>query len=169
MNLYELTTEMRQLQAALEDNLGELTPELEEQLAINQNNFESKFDGYCKVIASLSADEEAISAEISRLQQRKSTVTLNIARLKRVLCDALTLYGERTAKDNSRYRTLLFNAWTTKTQSVETDNMFDITKCKYVEQVIDYRLNKAKAKEALQAGKKIKGLFLETKTNLTIK
>lgn len=47
-SIYNITTELEDIFLELEENGGELTPELEERLTITQDNLKSKLDSYRK-------------------------------------------------------------------------------------------------------------------------
>ena len=47
-SIYNITTELEDIFLELEENEGELTPELEKRLAITQESLKSKLDSYLK-------------------------------------------------------------------------------------------------------------------------
>ena len=52
-SIYNITTELEDIFLELEENGGELTPELAERLAITQDNLKSKLDSYRKAYTCL--------------------------------------------------------------------------------------------------------------------
>ena len=73
MTLYDLTTEQMVINRMLEENGGELTPELEQALMITEENLSVKTEGYCKAIAIYKGEVETLKAEIDRLTAKKKT------------------------------------------------------------------------------------------------
>ena len=51
MKLYEIATEYREIQAALEESGGELTPEIEARLTGNQETLAQKMESIAKLDA----------------------------------------------------------------------------------------------------------------------
>lgn len=58
-SIYNITTELEDIFLELEENGGELTPELEERLAITQDNLKEKLNNYRKAYTMLNLDAES--------------------------------------------------------------------------------------------------------------
>lgn len=67
MNLYDITEQELQLMSAIEDADGEITPEIEEMLAINEENFYQKMEGYRNIILQTNAMIDAAKKEKERI------------------------------------------------------------------------------------------------------
>ena len=91
MNLYNITTEMKNLTLLLEE--GELTPELEQSLVITQDQLQAKAIDYAYVIRNLEADSEAIDNEIKRLKAMKEAKDNAIDRIKEAVRNAMLASG----------------------------------------------------------------------------
>lgn len=63
MNIYQIKQELISIFDELEENGGELTPELEEQLEISQEAFRDKIESYTNVIKLLECDIQGIKLE----------------------------------------------------------------------------------------------------------
>lgn len=92
-NIYNITAELEDILLELEENGGELTPELEERLAITQDNLKSKLDGYRKAYTVLNLEAESCKKEEQRLAVLCKTKENNAERLKE-LCLMLLLLME---------------------------------------------------------------------------
>lgn len=92
-SLYKITEEQRALNLLLEESGGEMTPELEEALTINEGNFLAKSESYVYAIKDYDAWEERIAAEIQRLTQMKRVATTAKNRLKQTLIVAMQQFG----------------------------------------------------------------------------
>lgn len=97
MNLYDMMGAYAQLQAALE--YGATNPEEEAEIieameAIN-DNFDTKADGYARIIRNMTAKIEAIEAEEKRLYTRRATLKKGVERLKASMYDGMVTLGKR--------------------------------------------------------------------------
>lgn len=92
-SLYHITEEQRALNLLLEESGGEMTPELEQALTINEGNFLAKSESYVYAIKDYDAWEERIAAEIQRLTQMKRVATNAKNRLKQTLIVAMQQFG----------------------------------------------------------------------------
>lgn len=101
-NLFEISQELLELFAAIEDNDGELTPELEEELSIKEDELKDKIKSYSSAVKMLTADILAIKAEKDRLNALQKSKEATIERLKSVLLKAVTMFGAET-KAGGRY------------------------------------------------------------------
>ena len=73
ITLFDISHEDLRICEMLEETGGELTPEIEEALAINEANLLTKVDGYCEIIAKYKAMQEAAANRIKQLQAMKKT------------------------------------------------------------------------------------------------
>ena len=64
MNIFEISRELDFIFDKLEENGGEFTEELEEQLSISQDEFTSKVKAYLSVIKHTESDVECCDKEI---------------------------------------------------------------------------------------------------------
>ena len=71
MNIWQIQQDLLDIFNELEDNGGELTPELEEKLAVTQEDFKNKIKSYGEVIKSLKGEIDTIDKEIARLKEEK--------------------------------------------------------------------------------------------------
>lgn len=101
-NIYQIKQELLAIFDELEENGGELTPELEEQLNISQEEFKSKIKDYSNVVKMLENDIIDIKAEKARLNDLQKSKEKTIERLKKIMIDAVELFGD-TTKSGSKY------------------------------------------------------------------
>jgi hypothetical protein len=97
INLFQVTGSMLQIYQELEETGGEITPELEEALAITQENLEAKVQNYNYLINNNSFNNLAIDSEIKRLQTMKACNTKLTELLEERLLTAVKSLG--TEKD----------------------------------------------------------------------
>lgn len=92
MSLYAITSEHRALCEMLEASGGEITPEIEEALALNAETFVTKADGYCEVIAKYNGLAKMAGERIKQLQVVKRIAENAERRMKERLMLAMTEY-----------------------------------------------------------------------------
>ena len=96
MNIWQIQQDLLDIFNELEDNGGELTPELEEKLAVTQEDFKNKVKSYGEVIKSLKGEIDTIDKEIARLKELKDAKNRVIERLSKVIAQAITKFGDET-------------------------------------------------------------------------
>lgn len=101
-NIYNIEKDLLSIFDELEDNEGELTPELEEKLIIKQDEFKAKIKSYSNVIKMLECDIKAIKEEKDRLNNLQKSKEKTIERLKKIMIDAIEMFGNST-KTGGKY------------------------------------------------------------------
>lgn len=121
MNIFQLVYELQDIINELEENGGEITPEIEEQLDINQEGVKRKVEAYTQVVHQLEADIEAIKAESKRLADLKKRKEATIESVKKLILYAIDMFGE-TAKSGSKFIDFgTGKVSTRKSESLEVD------------------------------------------------
>lgn len=125
MNIYNIQQELIAIFDELEENGGEVTPELEEQLSITQEEFRNKIKSYSDVIKMLENDIIDIKAEKARLNDIQKSKENTIERIKKIIVEAIETFGDTNKSGNKfiDYGTGKVSIRTT--QAVEIDE--DIT------------------------------------------
>ena len=127
-----------------------------EQLEMERNK---KIEGvalYCKYLAHFS---DAAKEEIESLQKRKKAAENAVRRLKGWLANACEGRKFETPKTKVSFR---------QTEETVIDNEELILK-KYMTKKISYTISKTAIKDAILAGKKVKGAHIEKKWSTIIK
>lgn len=106
--LYDLTAEGLEIFDMLEDNLGELTPELEQRLDKLMLEGPERIEAAAMVVRSMESNAAACEAEADRLRQRAKAFDAQVDRLKKrmTLCLDSAFSG--------KVKTPLFSVWTQK-------------------------------------------------------
>ena len=123
------------------------------------SDYETKVEGYVKVIKSLEADIEARKNEKKRLDGLNKSDQTKIDNLKSALAVSMTDTGQ------TKVDTTLFKVGFRKSEAVVVDE----TKLPKKYQVATYKPDKKTLKELLKSGKRIKGAVLEERSNLSIR
>lgn len=101
-NLYKISEELRNIYSQIEENEGELTPELEEALSITEEDFQNKISDYSELLKQLNADLFTIDTESKRLSALKKSKENLVNKLKETMADAIEEFGY-TNKTGSKY------------------------------------------------------------------
>lgn len=160
--LYSINEEYLNILAQIEENEGELTPELEQALAINEEQHEAKLEAYGHIIANYKAEAEACKAEAERLKKKADNALKAAERLK----DTIRYFLQVTDRRKAAGGTFTFSLRDSEAVSVtdETAIPEEWWRVKTTREV-----NKADIKAALKGGAAIPGVELVTNTSLTIK
>ena len=158
MNLYNIKSEYINIAAQLTD--GELTPELEEALLINEQNFTEKAINYGYVIKTFESETDILENEIKRLNALKIARSKAIDKLKVTISNAMQLYQILEVKAPT------FKMNFRKSESVEVNDLLDQN---YIVEKVSYQPDKIAIKNAIKEGKTVNGAAIIINYNLQIK
>lgn len=99
-NIYQIKQDLLAIFDELEENGGELTPELEEQLNISKEEFRDKIKSYSDVVKMLENDIIDIKAEKVRLSDLQKSKEKSIERLKKIMVESIEMFGDTTKSGN---------------------------------------------------------------------
>ena len=160
-SLYQITADQAELFNQIDELDGELTPELEEALKINEENFESKARGYIWMIKKLESENVTISHELERLKHIEKRNDKLIDRLKESMKMALEIFGESKKIDT-------FTLSLRKSKSVEIIDAELIPEAYRVVKTTE-TINKTEIKKAIESGEIVSGATIKENNNLQIK
>ena len=159
-SLFNITARAKQLALALEE--GELTPDLENELVINQNELQIKSENYAYAIKSLEGDVSIIDEEIKRLRALKEAKTNAIERMKEAVVNAFQVYGITEVKSATLKLSLR------RSESVEVINQDQLPEC-FVKAKTTYTPDKVAIKDAIKSGLTVEGAVIVENFSLQIK
>lgn len=166
MNLYEITTELLALEAALEAAEGEVTAEQETLHAFLLDAREDKIDAYVSMIRNTEARAEARKAEAKRIADLAKTDEAKADRLKASLKAHFEATG--TTKMNTKRFALSLAKNGGKQAIVVTDEA--ALPAHFLKQIITTKPDQDALRDALAQGEQIPGVHLaERGTSLRIK
>ena len=160
MNLFNIQQQYLSLANQLSE--GEVTSELEQELAINESQLQEKAVNYGYVIKQLGHEVNAVNEEIKRLTDIKKRNEKAIERMETAISNAMQLYG--IEKVDSSFLKLSFR----KSESVEIVNEAQLAP-EYLTTKTTTTPNKVAIKSAIQSGVEVEGAVLSTNFNLQIK
>jgi len=160
MNLYEITQQQQELNNLLEESYGELTPELEQALELNLDNFSAKAEGYVKAIKNYKAESDAIAEEIKRLQEKKKVCENAVNRMKTALSTSMDIFGMNKVQAG------LFKISLTTSKAV---NIIDENAIPENYKRVKYEVSKTDIKKAIESGETIEGAEIVENKSITIR
>ena len=92
-SLYQLTSDMEAIENQLEENGGELTPELETAMTETNESLLAKTDSYNGLIRYLTDTSANLDTEIKRLQGLKKTYDNSLKNVKKHIVEVMQLFG----------------------------------------------------------------------------
>lgn len=160
LTLYNITSEQLRINELLEESGGELTPEIEEALMLNAENFEIKADGYIESISRYKALAEAADVRIKEMQRIKKTSENIEKRLKERLLQAMMVMEVDKMEIGLRKLSIR------NTSAVSITDETHIP-AEYI--IVETKVDKMKLKEALKSGDVIPGAELVTNKSIQIR
>jgi len=157
--LYNIKHEYLDLMNQINDLDGEITPELEDQLFINEAQLQSKSVAYLEVIKSQESYTLLLDEEIKRLQALKKKGSNITDRLKNSLLGAVVLHGA--------FEIGFTKFGIRKSKSVSVNNV-NLLPSEYKTVKVTEAAYKKAIKTALEAGTEIEGCSIEINNNLKI-
>ena len=162
LSLYTIEQNYLTLVENLIENGGELTPELETELAITKQDLQTKGVCYGFVCKQLESEVDLIDIEIKRLTALKKARNNSIDRLKNSLTQALNMF------EIEELKTPLLKINFRKSESIEVTDI-DLLDAYFVKTTITKAADKIAIKEAIKQGENVQGAVLVTNQNLQIK
>jgi len=160
MKLYEITSELAQLEHLIDLPESEYNPDdLTDRLNNLKIDKQQKIEDICSFIKNLRAEAEAVKAESKKLAERAKRTTTHAEWLEKYLKENLE---EREQYSSARHKLV----WR-KSVAVEIDPSEELDS-KYLVEKIEYKPNKALIKEDINEGKKVTGAKLVKRLNLKV-
>jgi hypothetical protein len=158
-SLYEITNDYQSLMFEIENNEGEITPELNEALTITENELQSKSIAYLSVIKQSEAFAMQLDDEIKRLQALKKRNDKLVDNLKDRLLNAVKMFGV--------FEVGFTKFGTRKSSQVEVLDVNELPKEFKVIKVTE-QADKIAIKKAIESGQDVKGCSIVENINLKI-
>lgn len=157
-NLFNIDAELYEVYSAIENNGGEMTPELEATLEITEAERMTKGEGYVYVIKQLRSQADMIKSEIKRLQELAKRYENSADKLADTLLQSVIAHGQ--------IKTAFVTISSRKSKSVSiTDE--SLIPSEFMR--IKTEPNKTAIKEALESGQIIDGALIVENVSLNIR
>ena len=160
-SLFEIGNEYLEIYHLLEENGGEITPEIQTSLQINKENLQIKTQNYISLIKEIDGRTNTIDAEIKRLQTLKKHNVSFVDRLKENISAAMKTF------EIEEIRTDLNKISFRKSKSVQIEDVELLPNdCVIIEKK---PISKAELKKRIENGEIISGAVIVENKNLQIK
>ena len=157
-NLFNIDAELYEVYNEIENNGGEMTPELEATLEITEAERLTKGEGYVYVIKQLRSQSDMIKSEIKRLQELAKRYESSADKLADTLLQSVVAHGQ--------IKTALVTISSRKSKAVSiTDE--SLLQAEYLR--IKTEPNKTAIKEALESGQEVQGALIVENYSLNIR
>ena len=164
MDLYHINQNYVEIINQLYENGGEITPEIEELMAQNADEFNDKAENYMKAIRNLEADQQKFKEEAAFFTDKAKRAEKTVETLNGIMVKAMELRGINKCDFGS------FKASLRKSKSVSvTEDFFFDGNNKYIRVKESKEPDKKAIKEAIESGIEIVGATLNEKNSLQIK
>lgn len=158
-SMYKIQDDYINILSQVEAGEGELTPDLEKDLKINEEEKEAKALAYIQFIEEEGVFIERVKKEINRLKEIQKRSQNLVDRLKENLVNSVSLFGE--------YNTGFYSVNTRTSKSVnilEESSIPDVYKTKYETLKVD----KGAIKKAIESGESVYGAEVVESKNISI-
>ena len=160
-SLFEIGNEYLEIYRLLEDNGGEITPEIETALAINKSNLQEKSQNYISLIKEIEGRSRTVEIEIKRLQALKKRNDTFVLKLKENIANAMRML------EIDEIRTDLNKINFRKSKSVQIEDVEMLPNdCVIIEKK---PISKTELKKRIENGEVINGVSIIENLNLQIK
>jgi hypothetical protein len=157
-NLFNIDAELYEVYNEIENNGGEMTPELEATLEITEAERLTKGEGYVYVIKQLRSQSDMIKSEIKRLQELAKRYESSADKLADTLLQSVVAHGQ--------IKTALVTISSRKSKAVSiTDE--SLLGAEFMR--IKTEPNKTAIKEALESGQEVQGALIVENYSLSIR
>ena len=163
MTLYSISLDLGAILGQLEDNGGEITPELEQALTITQEQFTQKAEDYGHAILNLKAMATAAKAEKERLASLQKFYENATKRLTDAITAAMQAFDRQKVESGTLRLSLRH------TQAVGDDYDLSLIPNEYKVVKVEEKPDKAAIKAAILAGQDVPGAHLVENVSLQIK
>ena len=145
----------------MEDNGGEITPEIETALAINKSNLQEKSQNYISLIKEIEGRSRTVEIEIKRLQALKKRNDACVLKLKENIANTMRML------EIDEIRTDLNKINFRKSKSVQIEDVEMLPNdCVIIEKK---PISKTELKKRIENGEVINGVSIIENLNLQIK
>ncbi|WP_449567058.1 siphovirus Gp157 family protein [Lelliottia nimipressuralis] len=150
-----IAANMSKLQALVES--GEFSPEdIADTMEGEELTLSDKFDGMMALVRNLEGQAKTVSEEVARLAERKKSFEGQAKHLKGYILQCMQAASLKTFKTERNTLTVRKGSI-----SVVFDNLDEIP-TEYGDVMTNFTPDRKKIKEAIDAGKEVKGAHLET-------
>lgn len=163
LSLYDISAQLNAIIDAIDDNEGVITPELDEALAITQEQFAAKAVDYGHAILELEGEAVRAKEAKKHIEGRIKFFENTAKRLRATLLCAMQAFDQTKMETPTMRLSLL------TTKAVADDYDINAIPDRFKTTKIEVVPNKADIKKAILAGEDVPGAHLQDNVSLQIK
>lgn len=158
---------IQELETYMVDNdTDEVPAHLDEALALNKDELDSKLKNYYFYIKDLEGDIQKIKDHVAQMNAKRKGLEKQIARLKSYVHTGLYLYGETNKSGNHTYKTDLFKVTASNTKRLKIVDETKIPEV-YKREVYTIKIDNTQLKKDIQNGAEIEGAIID-ESNISV-
>lgn len=162
MNLFQIEQSHLDLIEQLIENGGALTPEIEEQMRFSEDAFYSKMQSYALVVKQLNGETDMLADAIAELQKKKKQREQTVDTMKGRMLQAMLAF------EKDKFKTPMVSVWIGRSKKLKVLKETDIPSA-FLREVIEYKVEAAKLKEAIENGLETDSACIEETMNIQIR
>lgn len=120
-SLYAITNDINEIYNKIEEADGEITPEIEDELAIRQDEFAEKAEGYANFIKSKKSYITECKEEENRIKNIRKVTENIVERVSSSLAKAIDEFGDTNSSGNHFIETKFMKITSMPSRSMEID------------------------------------------------
>lgn len=150
----------------IENDTDEVPQHLDDALAINRDQLETKLTNYYFYIKDIEGRIQTIKDHVAQMNNKKKALEKQVQRLKSYVHTGLCLYGETNKSGNHTYKTDLFKVTASNTKRLKIVDESLIPDV-YKREVYSIKIDNAQIKKDIQNGQDIEGAIID-ETNISV-
>lgn len=162
MTLFDIEQSYRAAIEELIENGGALSPEIEEQMRFDEVAFERKMQGYGLAIKEINGEVDLLADAIAELQKKKKAREQTVDTMKGRMLQAMLAF------DREKFKTPMVSIWIGRSKKLKVLKEADIPPA-FLREVIEYKIEAAKLKEAIENGLETESACIEETLNIQIR
>lgn len=120
-SIFNIQMDIESIFAEIENNDGEITPELEAQLAISEEELRNKLETYTNMVRYYENNIATIESEKKRLDTLKNVRKHRVEKLRSIMTEAVSNYGVKGKSGNASIELWNAKLFTRNTESVNVN------------------------------------------------
>lgn len=187
MNIFEISQELLRLFDQIEEQDGEITPDIEQELFVREEELEHKLKSFAWKISLIKGEIQVIKDEIDRLNKIKESKIKLEERLREIVKNTVIMFGETGKTGNKKIKYDTLNLYTVNKDKVDLDEeqfyipeymnytikvdntVFAEIADKLPAESVSWNINKTKIGNALKEGLDVPGANLIENPYIVIK
>lgn len=150
----------------IENDTDEVPQHLDDALAINRDQLETKLTNYYFYIKDIEGRIQTIKDHVNQMNNKKKALEKQVQRLKSYVHTGLSLYGDTNKSGNHTFKTDLFKVTASNTKRLKIVDETKIPEA-YKREVYSIKIDNTQLKKDIQNGAEIEGAIID-ESNISV-